>query len=195
MKKLKIMKNVKLKKSSKFLLLLLTSILVGTANAAIFYSLTMQPQVIVAIPVIKFDSAPDEPSGSTVNDAWCCLTANSYPNATLTYEQAVYLNNTDGLSAHSFRLRYDSITPTNGTSDVGNWTSIKFLVYNSSGLVFSLNFTVSGSDWILAPSSGQTNYYSIPAGTVWWIRLETLSPATATEGKVCNIQIAVDVQQ
>ncbi len=195
MKKLKIIKSIKLKKSSKFLLLLLTSILVGTANAAIFYSLTMQPQVTVSIPVIKFDSAPDEPSGSTVNDAWCCLTANSYPNATLTYEQAVYLNNTDGVSPHSFRLRYVSITPANGTSDVANWNSIKFLVYNSSGLVFSLNFTVSGSDWILAPGSGQTNYYSIPAGTVWWIRLETLSPATATEGKVCNIQIAVDVEQ
>jgi hypothetical protein len=186
--------NIKLKKSSKFLLLLLASILVGTANAAIFYSLTMQPQVTVSTPVLKFDSAPDEPSGSTVTDAWCCLTANSYPNATLTYEKAVYLNNTDSANSHSFMLRYVSITPTNGTSDVGNWTSIKFLVYNSSGYVFSLNFTVSGNDWILAPSNGQTSYYSIPASTAWWIRLETLSPATATEGKVCNIEIAVDVQ-
>jgi hypothetical protein len=193
-KKLKIMKNVKLKKSSKFLLLLLASILVGTANAAIFYSLTMQPQVTVSIPVIKFDNAPDKPSGSTVTNAWCRLTANSYPNATLTYEKAVYVNNTDSANSHSFRLRYVSITPANGTADVANWNSIKFLVYNSSGLVFSLNFTVSGNDWMLAPGSGQTNYYTIPASQVWWIRLETLSPATATVGKVCNIQIAVDVQ-
>jgi hypothetical protein len=193
-RKLKIIKNIKLKKSSKFLLLLLASILVGTANAAIFYSLTMQPQVTVAAPVIKFASAPDKPSGSTVNDAWCLLAANSYPNATLTYEKAVYLNNTDGTYSHSFRLRYVIISPTNGTADVANWNSIKFLVYNSSGYVFSLNFTVSGNYWMLAPSSGQTSYYSIPASTGWWIRLETLSPATATEGKVCNIQIAVDVQ-
>jgi len=191
---LKIIKDIRLKKSSKFLLLLLASILVGTANAAIFYSLTMQPQVTVSTPVIKFDSAPDEPSGSTVNDAWCLLTANSYPNATLTYEKAVYLNNTDDENSHSFRLRYSSITPANGTSDVANWNSIKFLVYNNSVYVFSLNFTVSGNNWTLAPSSGQTDYYSIPASTVWWIRLETLSPAAATEGKVCNIQIAVDVQ-
>jgi hypothetical protein len=191
---LKIIKNIKLKKSSKFLILLLTSILVGTANAAIFYSLTMQPQVTVSTPVIKFDSAPDEPSGSTVNDAWCCLTAKSYPNATLTYEKAVYLNNTDGTNSHSFRLRYVSITPANGTADVANWNSIKFLVYNSTGYVCSLNFTVSSNNWMLAPSSGQTSYYSIPNSTVWWIRLETLSPATATEGKVCNIQIAVDVE-
>lgn len=195
MRNLKIIKEIRLKKSTKFLILLLTSILVGTANAAIFYSLTMQPQVTVSTPVIKFDSAPDEPSGSTVNDAWCCLTANSYPNATLTYEKAVYLNNIDDANAHLFRLRFVSITPDNGTSDVANWNSIKFLVYNSSGdYMFSLDFTVSGTGWTLTPISGQTDYYSIPASTVWWIRLETLSPATATEGKVCNIQIAVDVQ-
>jgi hypothetical protein len=192
-KKLKI-KNIKLKKSSKFLILLLASILVGTANAAIFYSLTMQPQVTVSTPVIKFQTAPDEPSGSTVTDAWCCLTAKSYPNATLTYEKAVYLNNTDSVNPHSFMLRYISITPANGNPDVANWNSIKFLVYNSSGYVFSLNFTVSGTNWVLAPVSGQTAYYSIPASTVWWIRLETLSPATATKSKACNIEIAVDVE-
>jgi hypothetical protein len=195
-RKLKIIKNIKLKKSSKFLLLLLASILVGTANAAIFYSLTMQPQVTVSTPVIKFDHADDEPSGSTVDDAWCLLTAKSYPNATLTYEQAVNLTNTDSSNAHSFRLRYVSITPANGNADVGNWTSIKFLVYNSTGgYVFSLNLTVSGNNWVLAPVSGQTAYYSLPASTSWSIRLETLSPATATKGEVCNIQIAIDVQQ
>lgn len=195
MRKLKIIKDIRLKKSTKFLILLLTSILVGTANAAIFYSLTMQPQVTVSTPVIKFAIAPDEPLGSTVHDAWCCLTAKSYPNATLTYEKAVYLNNTDDVNSHSFRLRCVSITPENGTSDVANWDSIKFLVYNSSGYVFSLDFIVSGNNWTLSPSSGQTNYYSIPKSTGWWIRLETLSPATASEGKVCNIQIAVDVEQ
>ena len=173
----------------------MASILVGTANAAIFYSLTMQPQVTVSTPIIKFERAPDEPSGSTVNDAWCCLAAKSYPNVTLTYEQAVYINNTDSVNSHSFSLRYVSITPTNGSADVANWNSIKFLVYNSSGYVFSLDFIVSGNNWTLSPSSGQTSYYSIPKSTGLWIRLETLSPATASEGKVCNIQIAVDVEQ
>jgi len=192
-RKLKI-KNIKLKKSSKFVILLLASILVGTANAAIFYSLTMQPQVTVSTPVIKFESAPDEPPGSTVNDVWCSLAADSYPNATLTYEKAVYIKNTDTLNSHSFRLRYVSIAPSNGSADVANWNSIKFLIYDNSGHVFSLNFTVSGTNWILAPSGGQTNYYSIPANTSWWIRLVTLSPAAAIEGKVCNIQIAVDME-
>jgi len=188
-------RNIKFKKSTKFLTLLLTSMLIATANAVIFYSITMQPQVMVSTPALKFSTAPDEPSGSTVNDAWCRLTAKSYPNATLTYEKAVYINNTDNENAHSFRLRHVSITPASGTSGVGNWTSIKFLVYNSSGYVFSLNYTVSGTNWILEPSGGETSYYSIPLSTGWWIRLETLSPATATTGNVCEIQIEVDVQE
>jgi hypothetical protein len=193
-KKLKIINNIKLKKSSKFLILLLASILIGTANAAIFYSLTMQPQVTVSTPVIKFSQAPDHPGG-TVTDAWCSLTAESYPNATLTYEKALYINNTDGSAPHSFMLRYVSITPANGSSEVGNWSYIKFLVYNSTGSYkFSLNFTVSSNNWMVTPNGGQTSYYSIPATTGWWIRLVTLSPATATEGKVCNMQIAVDMK-
>lgn len=187
--------NIKLTKSTRFLTLLLTALLIGTANAAIFYGLTMQPQVTVSTPVLKFSTAPDEPSGSTVNDAWCRLTAKSYPNATLTYEQAVYINNTDNGKAHSFMLKHVSITPANSTAGVGNWTSIKFLVYNSTGYVFSLNYTVSVPDWILEPSSGETNYYSIPQSEGWWIRLETLSPAAATAGNVCEIQIEVDVQE
>lgn len=193
---MKIFRNVKMNKWSKFLILLLTSLLIGAANAAIFYTLLAQPEVTVSTPVIKFSSAPDNPSGSTVNEAWCRLTAKSYPNATLTYEKAVYINNTDGSNPHSFRLRHISITPANGTATTGNWTSIKFLVYNSTGSYeFSLNYTVSGSDWILVPNGGETSYYSIPAGTAWWIRLETRSPATATVGNVCYFQIAVDVQE
>jgi len=188
------LKRIVLKKEMKFLGLLLTSLLIASASAAVYYSLTMQPRVTVSAPLIKFSQAPDNPTGSTVYDAWVRLNATSYPNATLTYEKALYINNTDGSSAHSFRLKHVSITPANGTSDVGNWTSIKFLVYNSSGYVFSLNYTVTSNAWYLEPGV-ETNYYSIPASTGWWIRLETLSPATATTGKVCDIQISVDVQQ
>jgi len=187
--------NLKLKKSTKFLTLLLTAIFIATANAAIFYNLAMEPQVTVSTPAIKFSSATDEPSGSTVNDAWCRLTAKSYPNATLTYEEAVYINNTDNSNAHSFNLKHISITPVNSTASVGNWTSIKFLIYNSSGYVFSLNYTVSGNDWILEPSTGETSSYAIPPSTAWWIRLETLSPAIATVSEVCKIHIELEIQE
>jgi len=189
-------KKILFRKEMKLLTLLLTSLLIASASATIYYSLTMQPKVTVSTPTITFVSgAPDQPSGSTVNNAWAFLTAKSYPNATLTYEKALYINNTDSGSPHYFRLQHVNITPLNGTSGVGNWTSIKFLVYNSTSYVFSLNYTVSSFDWILQPSSGATSYYSVPASGQWWIRLETRSPATATAGKVCDMQISVDVKE
>lgn len=188
------LRNVKLTKSAKFLTLLLASLLIGVANAAIFYTLTMQPQVTTATPVISLYSAPDTPSGSTVNTAWCSLTAKSYPNATLTYEKALYINNTDATNAHTFQLRHVSITPANGTDTNGNWTSIKFLVYDGSGYQFAMNYTVSSTNWIVDPSAG-TGYYSIPANTGWWIRLETLSPADAAAGYTCQMNIAVDINE
>jgi len=187
-------RSIRLGKSAKFLTLLLASLLIGTANAAIFYSLTMQPQITTSTPVISFNTAPDTPTGSTVNNAWCSLTAKSYPNATLTYEKAVFINNTDS-SAHTFRLRHVDITPTNGTATTGNWTSIKFLIYSASGFEFALNYTVTGTNWVLDPSAGSTGYYSIPANGGWWIRLETLSPADATSGYSCQMQIAVEVNE
>lgn len=181
-------------KPVKFLALLLTATLVATVSATAYYSLTMQPKVTVSALLIRFDSAPDEPEGSTVYDAWCRLTAKSYPNTTTIYEKAVYIENLDTGNAHSFGLRHVSITPTNGTSEVGNWTSIRFLIYNSSGYVFSFNYTVSGNNWILEPSSGETSYYSVPQSASWWIRLETRSKEDATVGKVCNIEMYVDVK-
>jgi len=182
------------RKEMKLVTLLLTSLLIASVSAATYYSMLMQPRVTVSTPAIKFSQAPDNPAGSTINNSWCRLTAKSYPNATLTYEKAVYLNNTES-NTNSFRLRHVTITPTNGTAEVGNWTSIKFLVYNSSGYVFSLNYTVNSNNWILQPSSGETSYYTIPANGGWWIKLETLSPATATIGNICDIQISVDVQE
>jgi len=186
-------KKILLRKEMKLVTLLLTSLLIATASATVYYSLTMQPRVTVSTPLIKFSQAPDNPTGSTVNDAWVRLNATSYPNATLTYEKALYINNTDSSSAHSFMLRHVDISPKNN-SDVGNWVSIKFLVYNTTGYVFSLNYTVTSDIWYVQPGL-QTNYYSIPASTGWWIRLETRSPATATTTKVCDIQISVDVQK
>jgi len=166
--------------------------LIATASATIYYSLTMEPRVTVSTPVVNFVSGDDTPTGSTVNDAWCRLLLKSYPNATLTYEKAVNISNTDSV-AHSMQLRHVDITPASGNSDVGNFTSITFKLVNSTGSVqATFEYTVSGTTWT-TPSD--TGYYSIPASTQWTIKVETLSPATASAGIVCDIEIAVDVQE
>jgi len=180
----------------KFLTLLLTAMLIATASAAVYYSLSMQPQVTVSTPAIRFESGTDTPANSNVTDAWCFLNLKSYPNATLTYDDAVNISNTDISNAHSFKLKHSSVTPTNGSVTVGNWSYIKFIIYDENATQkASLNYTVSGNNWILEPASGETSLLSIPANKDWTVKVITLSPATATVGQVCNIQISVDVNE
>jgi len=183
------------KKPVKFLTLLLTAMLIATASAAVYYSLSMQPQVTVSTPAIRFESGTDTPANSNVTDAWCFLNLKSYPNATLTYEDVINISNTDS-NAHSFQLKYSSITPANGSATVGNWSYIKFIIYDETGTQrASLNYTVSGNNWILAPASGETSSLSIPANKDWRVKVITLSPATATVSQVCSIKISVDVNE
>jgi hypothetical protein len=164
---------------------------IATGSAAIYYSLVMQPQVTTAQLAVQFSSASDTPSGSYVNGAYCLLALKSYPNATLTYGDAVNLTNNDVSNAHSVRFRYVSISP-NNTADAGNWTFIKFYLFAPNNTeITSLNFTQASKIWTVKSSM---LYYSIPASQKWYIEVQTLSPATATIGKTLNIVIAVDVQ-
>jgi hypothetical protein len=179
------------KRPIKLLALLLTSMLIATTSAATYYSLVMQPQVTTATPMIKFSSGIDTPSGSIVNNAYCLLALNSYPNATLTYGDAVNLTNTDSAKAHSVQLTPISIWP-NSTTKAGNWTSIKFYLFAQNNTqITSLSYTQSGGIWT---SSGTTSYYSIPPSQVWYIEVQTLSPATATIGFTLNIVIGINVK-
>ena len=190
------LKGILSRKPVKFLTLLLTAMLIASASAAVYYSLSMQPQVTVSTPTIRFESGTDTPANSSVTDAWCMLNLKSYPNATLTYDDAVNISNTDLNSAHSFKLKHSSVTPANGSATVGNWSYIKFVIYDENGTqMASLNYTVSSTDWILEPVNGETSSLNIPADKDWTVKVITLSPATATIGQVCNIEISVDVTE
>jgi len=119
------------------------------------------------------------------------LSLSTYPNSTITYEQAIGVNNTAGSSRY-IRLRHVSVSP-NGTSDVGNFRHVKFYLIDSSNVTkATLNYTTSGNYW---SATSTTDWNEIPLTTTWYIKVETLSPASPTSGKSCTITIAIDVQQ
>jgi len=177
------------RKEMKLVTLLLTSLLIASASASIYYSISLQSTTTVGAPVVKFVTASDFPTGSNLTDSWVRLKLKSYPNATLTYERAVNISNTGG-SDKTFRL-----TPSTPTGDSSsNWDYIKFIVYNNAipGVVQgSLNYTGGGS-W---GNTGQTGLMTIGTGVQWTIRVITRSPSTANLNAVCNIVISVDVTE
>ena len=187
------LRKIALKKPLKLLTLLLTSMLIATASAAVYYSITAESDVTVTGLTIKFTDGDDTTSGSTVYPAWCGLALKSYPNATLTYDQAVNITNSDSSNSHSFQLRHVSITPDGSTAVGGNFTYINMTVIASNTtVIMSFDYTNDGTDW---SPPGDTGYFTMLADEVWTVKVETLSPTGATVGTVCDIRIAVDVQE
>jgi len=183
-------------KTVKLLTLLLTSMLIASASAAVYYSISMEPQVTTEQVVVQFAEGSDwsKVAGSIGTDkTWCSLSLKAYSNATLTYEQPLNISNTDGSNSHQFRLRHVSITPSSGSASVSNFTFINFVVKNAAGVSqASFNYTTTGDNW---NTPATTSYMTLPANTEWIIYIETKAAAGATEDIVASIVIAVDVQE
>jgi len=171
--------------------------LIASASAAVYYSLTMEPKVTISQASVQFAQGSDwsKVAGSIgTNNTWCSLSLKAYPNATLTYEQPLNISNTAGTSKN-IKLRHVSISPDSGDASVSNFTFVKFVLLDASGNAVSggsFNYTTSGDTWNL-PSS--MSYKTIPATTEWTVWIETKAAAGATKDIVASIVIAVDVQE
>lgn len=184
--------KINYKKSLKLVTLLLTSLLIASASAAIYYSLNISGTVTTAVTVC-FNEGSDWPDGSNMGtgNTSVALSLQAYPNTTLTYEQALEVIETTGSKTPSVRLRHISIT--NNTVDVANFTFINIVLLDDSSIQQGyLNYTVSGNNFTLTSS---TTYQAMDASDVWIIQIETKANATATAGIEADLQIAVDVTE
>jgi hypothetical protein len=181
------------KKYVKFIILIAMAALIGTASAAVYYSVLMQPSVTITGATVVFVSGNDFPSGSTLgtNSTWVSLALKAYPNATLTYDQPLNITNTDTAS-HLFRLRNISITPASGTASVSNFTAINFIVENTAGTVqANFYYNTTGTTWNTPTTTG---YMTLPASTTWIISVQTTAAPGASSTVAANLVISVDVQ-
>jgi hypothetical protein len=167
--------------------------LIATASAAVYYSLTIVPTVTISAAPVRFVQGKDWPSNSLMgtNSTSVSLALKAYPNATLTYQQPLNISNTD-TSAHSVRLRHVSITPASGSASVSNFTFINFTLIQPNGTtVSSFDYTTSGKNW----TTPLMSYQNLAENTEWTVEIQTRAAAGATNGLTCSIVIAVDVQQ
>lgn len=180
------------KRSLKLLTLLLTSLLIATGSAAVYYSLIAQPDVTVTEPVVAFTNGTDWDNSWSLgtNGTWCRIAIKAYPNATLTYDEPINLTNTG--TGVQIKLRTVSISPSSGSASVSNFTFINFTLHDETGNIKgSLNYTTSGDTW----SSPSMDYTAMDASDEWYIAIQTKAAAGATAGILANIEIAVDVQE
>ena len=175
------------KKSMKFLALLLTSLLIASVSAAVYYSLDMTSTITVAANDIYFTLGPDNATASVsiFNDnKSATLGLSAYKNITMTYDDAIRVRNNNTGSSHNVRLRSVSLT-----GNAANFIYINFTLQTSTKV--SLNYTSDGSSWT-TPST--TSFVSLSASTEYAIVIETKANATATTGQSATIEIAIDVE-
>jgi hypothetical protein len=182
-------KKLLFRKELKLVTLLLTSLLIASASAAVYYSLSMTSTISVATTSVYFVEGADATSAGVSlsgdnRSAWLTQ-LKAYPNVTTTYSDPVKIRNNHTSTAFNIRLRHVSLS-----GAATNFVFVNFTLVGSSNL--ALNYTSDQSSWTL-PSPSTTSWLSIPASTEWSILVETKAIAGASADSV-SIEIAFDVE-
>lgn len=191
------LRDVPLRKSTKLLTLLLTSMLIASASATMYYSLTMTSTIEVYAPDVYFVVGTDNNSKGLLvtlgskNTTTTLTGLRAYPNATFTYTDPVRVRNNATSGASQLRLA-PYLDPAGNAAD---FVYVKFLLNATAvGDRRWLNYTSNGVSWTspTAPTSW-TTAGGIGAGAEWPIVVITKANATATTGNKVTIGITVDV--
>lgn len=187
------LRKMPFKKSAKFLTLLLTSIVIASVSAGVYYSLSMSSTITTATTDVWFKVGGDNGTDCDVQlspdkTAAIITSLKAYSNATYTYIDPVRVWN-NGSAGQDIRLRHIGI---NGNDTEFDY--VKFQIRNGTtetdAILSTLNYDCTGSGWTL-PSN--TTYVQIPGTTEWSITIETKAIDSAASASV-TIEIAVDVK-
>ena len=182
------------KKSMKFLALLLTSLLIASVSAAMYYSLEMTSTIDVYAADVYFVVGADNGTSGLVvtigsqNTTATITGLRAYPNASLTYTDPIRVRNNGSVTA---QLRLAPLT--NPSTNPEDFVYIKFLLNASSADDRWLNYTSDGSSWTSPSSATSWTSTGIGASTEWPIVIYTKANATATASDSVTIAITVDV--
>lgn len=174
-----------------FLALLLISMLIVSASAAVYYGMLAQSTATVAAASVCFTDGSDSSGILTLgtNNTYASLSLDAYPNVTLYYDQAVNVTATD---AKEVRLRHVSISPDDSNPSVSNFTSVVFRLLKADATeVGTLTYNTTGDVW---NEPTYTSYTAIGIGEEWIIKVEIKAAAGANTGVSTTIMITVDVR-
>ena len=180
------------RKPVKFLTLLLTAMLIATASAAMYYSLTMTSTITVYKANVYFVEGSDNAtSGAYVyldsTNTTATLTGlRAYPNVTFTYTNLTMVRNNATSGITKIRLAPD-VAPSGNDTD---FVYVKFMLNGTEARW--LNYTVTGGSWD-PPSASDPAWITIDWETQWSIVIFTKASANATPGNQVTIGITVDV--
>jgi len=183
------LKHIRGSKSLKLLFLLLTSLLIASVSASVYFTLYMNATVGVTGNKVQFWAGDDLTQGrvaGSITDARQKITftsMNGLNGSKTTYTDTVLINNTD-TSDHSIELKLGSWTGTGATP----MYNITISMYNAT--------TKKGNSVVLVPGgAGQvttTGNQTINHGT-WRVQWELFWKGTATTSDSVNVYLQLMV--
>jgi len=182
-------------KSIKMLILTLMSIVVLSATAGMYYSLSMSSTIGVYAADVYFVVGLDNGTKGLVvafgshNTTATVSGLRAYPNATFTYTDPVRVRN-NGSTTAQLRLTPD-IDPSTNPED---FVYVRFLLNASAAADRRwLNYTSNGVSWTSPSSPSSWTATGIGASAEWPIVIMTKANATATTSDSVTIGITIDV--
>jgi hypothetical protein len=193
------LRKMRLKKSAKFLTLLLTSMLIASVSAAVYYSLSATSTIQTDTTDVWFKAGSDNGTYCDVqlspdNTTATITGLKAYPNSSYTYIDPIRVVN-NGSIDHNVRLRHGSIS---GTND-GNFTYVNFMLRNGTDenatvlVTLAYTYNTTSSSWNNPNPTGWNNMTAENPDTEWSITIETMAIDSAESASV-TIEIKVDVQ-
>jgi hypothetical protein len=182
-------KKLLARKELKIVTLLLTSLLIASASAAVYYSLSMTSTITTATNDVYFITGTDATAAGTSifnnNKSATLASLKAYPNMTMSYDNPIRVRNNNGATTFNVRLR-----PVSRTGNAQYFAFINFTLQTTTKI--SLNYTSNGASWTDPSTSG---WVTVNANTSYAIVVQTKASATATSGQIASIEIAIDVEQ
>jgi len=176
------------RKSLDLIVLLMISVFVISASAAVYYSLGMTSTITTAANDVYFVKGPDnQTAGVTLfndNKSATLASLKAYPNMTMTYDDPIRVRNNHTTSSYNVRLR-----PVSRTGNAQYFVFINFTLNTTTPV--SLNYTSNGVGWT---DPQETVFVQVSANTEYAICVQTMANVTAPSGQPATIEIAIDVE-
>ena len=189
-------RKILFRKELKLVTLLLTAMLIASASATMYYSLTMTSTIDVYAADVYFVVGLDNATSGLLvtldgTNTTATLTGlRAYPNASLTYTDPIRVRNNASAGNYT-QLRLVPVTNPSGNEN--QFVYIRFMLNATTAENKWLNYTSDGSTW--TNPSGPTSWTTtgINGGEEWPIVIYTKANATATATNSVTIVITVDV--
>lgn len=177
--------KISYKKPMKFVILLLSSLLIAVASATVYNYMYMTGTISVEGMTLEWRPGDDRAdAGTTINGATVTMAnLKGPPNGTRTYSDPVRLKNT-GTPAVTFDLTISEVT-----GDVSHMDSIYVKIYslNTSNLINTLTVWAEGSQ------GSNLAGLQIPGEHAWRFQWEIKWKSTATTSHHVIVSLRLDV--